>query len=196
MMGIGRKLIGGRSLLAIEFLTVTDAFTRDITDIVVDPEPLAVNVRGEMKEWKPDYMFAHKDGRRDLVTVRTVKWLTRMNAMDAARQRDLVDGMASAAARKGHGFRLVTEEQIYVKPRLDNAKLLRRHLAPFRSDHDETKAIEALGRLPKETSVSALQNVLGKTIDAFVAALRLDWLGHLELDRDTKFSRGSTFVKT
>jgi hypothetical protein len=196
MMRIKRKLVGARSLLALEFLTVTDAFTRDITDIVADPTPLVVNVRGEMKQGKPHYMIAHENGRRDLVMVHTVSWLTGTTAEKGAYRRDFLDGMAEAARRKGYGFRLVTEEQIYVQPRLANAKLLRRHLVPYRSNNDEIAAIEALGGLPEESSVAALQETLGKRIDAFVVALRLDWLGHLKLDRRTHFSRASTFVKT
>ncbi|CAM5391559.1 hypothetical protein AFEL58S_01886 [Afipia felis] len=196
MMCIERKLVGARSLLALEFLTVIDAFTRDITDIVDQPAPLAVNVRGETKLGKPDYMIAHEDGRRDLVLVRSVEWLTGDDPGYGAWMRDFIDALTVAARRIGFGFRLVTEEQIYVQPRLANAKLLRRHLTPYRSINEEFVGIEALADLPKETSVAALQRRLGDGIDAFIVALRLDWLGHVRLDRRTAFGRASSFVKT
>ncbi|WP_047307795.1 hypothetical protein [Rhodopseudomonas palustris] len=197
MMCIGRKLIGARSLLALEFLTVTDAFTRDITEIVDQPPPLAVHVRGEVKEWHPDYMIAQNNGRRDLVIVRTAEWLTTRQGPDRAMwKRDYVDGMKIAARDSGYGFRFVTEEQVYVQPRLMNAKLLRRHLVPYRSDNDEAIAISRLGELPAGSSVPELQKLLGSGLDAFVIALRLDWLGHLRLDRRTPFSRNSPFLKT
>ncbi|BEV47480.1 hypothetical protein [Afipia carboxidovorans] len=196
MMCLGRKLIGARSLLALDFLTVIDAFTRDITSIVDQPAALTVNVRGVAEEWKPDYAIAHKDGRRDLVMVRTVKWLMKRDPDHGAWMRDLVDAMTQAAKRAGYGFRLVTEEQIRVQPRLANAKMLRRHLVPYRSPDGEIAAIDSLADLPKESSVAELQARLGERFDAFVLALQLDWLGHLRIDRRVPFGRMSSFVKT
>lgn len=195
MTRLNQKLIGARSLLALDFLTVTDAFTRDITSIVDQPAALIVNVRGEAKEWEPDYAIAHKDGRRDLVMVRTVEWLMKCDANHSAWMRDFVDAMTHAAKRAGYGFRLVTEEQIRIQPRFSNAKLLRRHLVPYRFPDGEIAAIDALTDLPKESSVAELQARLGNRFDAFVLALRLDWLGHLDMDRRTPFRRTSSFVK-
>lgn len=196
MMRIGRKLIGARSLLALDFLTVTDAFTRDITAIVDQPAPLSILVRGKTKEWKPHYMIARENGRRDLVMVRTVSWLIGRDPAHGAWMRDLVDAMKDTASIEGYGFRLVTEEQIRVQPRLTNAKILRRHIVPYRPDHDEIAGIEALDELPAQSSVADLQSRLGERTDAFVVALNLDWLGHLRIDRRNPFSRASSFVKT
>ncbi|MBN8979406.1 MAG: hypothetical protein J0I08_23350 [Rhizobiales bacterium] len=183
-------------MLALDFLTVIDAFTRDVTSIADQPAALAVSVRGQLMEQRPDYMIAHKNGRRDLVLVRTVSWLTGRNSEHGAWKRDLVDAMTHAAKRAGCGFRLVTEEQIRIQPRLANAKMLRRHLIPYRSPDGEIAAIESLADLPKESSVAELQARLGERFDAFVLALQLDWLGHLRMDRRTPFGRRSPFVKT
>ncbi len=196
MMRIGRKLVGAHSMLALNFLTVVDAFTRDLTDIIADPETLSVNVRGEIKPAPIHYMLDYKDGYRELAIVRTVKWLHGKCPELGAYERDYVDAVKLAAHRAGYGFHLATEEQIYVEPRFYNARMMRRHLVPYRTDHDEWVGIEALQELPKEASIPALQQLLGPRIDAFVVALRLDWLGRLVLDRTTRFSRASTFMKT
>lgn len=196
MMRLEQKLIGARSLLALDFLTVIDAFTKDIASIVDQPAALTVNVRGEAKEWEPDYAIAHKDGRRDLVMVRTVGWLMKRDPDYAAWMRDFVDAMTRAAKRAGYGFRLVTEEQIRIQPRFSNAKLLRRHVVSYRSSDGEIAAIDALADLPGKSSVAELQAQLGDRFDAFVLALRLDWLGHLDMDRRTPFRRTSSFMKT
>ncbi|MGM4892019.1 hypothetical protein [Tardiphaga sp. 839_C3_N1_4] len=183
-------------MLALNFLTVVDAFSHDITDIVADPEPLAVNVRGDVKLGQTQYMLDHKDGYRELAIVRTVGWLHGKTPEQGAYRRDYVDAVKSAAHLAGYGFRLATEEQVYVEPRFWNARMMRRHLAPYRTDHDEWVGIEALQELPKKSSVPALQELLGARIDAFVVALRLDWLGRVVLDRKSRFSRTSNFVKT
>lgn len=195
MVCIERKLIGARSILALNFLTVTDAFTRDVTDITDKPASLNVHVRGKVVEWEPHYMIAHDDGRRDLVMVHTVSWLIGKTEEHAAYKRDLVDAMAVAARRAGFGFRLVTDEQVYVQPRLANARMLRRHLPSFGTSDGHVTALEALSDLPEESRVADLQACLGKSFDAFVLAIQLDWLGHLRLDRRTLFSRASSFVK-
>ncbi|WP_046869229.1 hypothetical protein [Microvirga massiliensis] len=196
MACLGRKLIGARSLLALDFLTVTDAFSRDVADMTDQPEPLEIGHRGETRAWFPDYMIARESGRRELVIVRTVGWLTGRDASYGAWMRDLVDAMEEAAHRAGFGFRLVTEEQIRVQPRLANAKMLLRHLDPYRPRRDDVAAIDALAGIPDESSVSELQERLGRRLDAFPLALRLDWLGHLRMDRRTWFRRKSGFTKT
>jgi len=182
-------------MLAFNFLVVTDAFTRDIIDMNDKPAPLEINVRGKVRTWEPHYMIAYADGLRELVMVHTVAWLMGRSDDYAAYKRDVVDAMSDAAIRAGFGFRLVTDEQIYVQPRLINAKTLRRHFPTFDSAKDHVTALEALDGLPSASSVADLQARLGKRLDAFVLSLQLDWLGHLRLDRRKPFSRASTFVK-
>ncbi len=195
MVCIGRKLIGARSMLAFNFLMITDAFTRDITEMNDKPVSFDINVRGTVRTWEPHYMIAHSDGLREIVMVHTVAWLMGKSDAYAAYKRDLVDAMADAASHAGFGFRLVTDEQVYVQPRLANAKLLRRHLPTFGTPEGHVAALEALNVLPSKSSVADLQARLGRRFDAFVLSLQLDWLGHLRLDRRTAFSRASTFVK-
>lgn len=195
MMRLGRRLVGARSLLALDFLTVTDAFTRDLIDLHDQPEPLDVSVRGETSEWRADYVMSHTDGRRDLVMVRTVRWLEGPDGRRRAWMCDLVDAMALAARRAGYGFRLVTEDQVRVQPRLDNAKMIRRHIDPPRPRAEDVAAIDALADLPDEATVRDLQDRLGPGLDAFPLALRLDWLGHIRMDRGTWFGRTSPFSR-
>lgn len=182
-------------MLAFNFLVVTDAFSRDIIEMTDKPTPFEINVRGKVRTWEPHYMIGHSDGLRELVMVHTVAWLMGKSEDYAAYKRDLVDSMADAASHAGFGFRLVTDEQVYVQPRLNNAKMLRRHLPTFGTSNGHLAALEALDELPSESSVADLQACLGKRLDAFVLSLQLDWLGHLRLDRRTAFSRASTFVK-
>lgn len=139
--------------------------------------------------------MTHDDGTREYVMVRTVSWLLGRNAKRAAARRDFLDAMSVAARRAGRKFRLVTEEQIRVQPRLNNAKMFQRHLVPYRNNAGERAAIEALAGLPENSSVATLQDRLGGRFDAFVVAIQLDWLGHLRLDRSTEFSRSSSFSK-
>lgn len=195
MICIERQLVGARSLLALNFLTVLDAFTRDIASISDKPAPLDILVRGKVMEWEPHYMIAYDDGRRDLVMVRTVSWLLGETDEHADYKRDLVDAMTQAARLAGFGFRLVTDEQVYVQPRLANARMLRRHLPSFGTPDGHVAALEALSEMPEETSVHALQERIGKRFDAFVLAIQLDWLGHIRMDRRTLFSRKSSLVK-
>ncbi|MGP9811382.1 hypothetical protein ACTZWT_07710 [Rhodopseudomonas sp. NSM] len=193
------KLVGARSLLALDFLTVIDAFTRNVTDVIDELAPLSVDVRGEAKMQRIDYAIFHKDGQRDLVLVWTVSWLMQRTRELGVTPREFIDAMTSAARRIGFGFRLETEDDIRVQPRLSNARMLRRHLVGYAENDQKLQkllAIDALAQLPKESSVAALQEQVGSRFDAFALALQLDWLGHIKMDGRTAFSRRSTFVKT
>ncbi|WP_322517158.1 hypothetical protein SR870_06265 [Rhodopseudomonas palustris] len=196
MMCLEDKLVGARSLLALDFLTVIDAFTRNVTDVIDELAPLSVDVRGEAKVQRIDYAIFHKDGQRDLVLVWTVSWLMQRTRELGVTPREFIDAMTSAARRIGFGFRLETEDDIRVQPRLSNAIMLRRHLVGYGEKDRKLFAIDALAQLPKESSVAALQEQVGSRFDAFALALQLDWLGHIKMDGRTAFSRRSTFVKT
>lgn len=196
MMCLENKLVGARSLLALDFLTVIDAFTRNVTDVIDGPPPLSFDVRGEATVQRIDYAIFHQDGQRDLVLVRTLSWLSYRVRKLSVTPRDFIDAMSSAARRIGFGFRFVAENDIRIQPRLSNARMLRRHLVGYAENVQKLLAIEALAQLPEELSIAALQEQVGSRLDAFALALQLDWLGHIRVDRRTAFSRHSTFVKT
>lgn len=196
MTRLAQKLVGARSLLALDYLTLVDAFTHDLTGMDDAPPELPLVVRGKTKKWSADYEMSKSDGTRTFVMVRTVEWMQGKNEERGEFRRDLLDAMKLASERAGRQFMLVTENEIRVQWRLYNARLVQRHVVPYRALNDELVAFEALQELPEESSIAALQERIGNRFDALVLAVRLHWWGRLKLDERVKFTRDSTFVRT
>lgn len=196
MTRLAQKLVGARSLLALDYLTLVDAFTHDLIGMDDAPPELSLVVRGKTKKWSADYEMTMSDGTRIFVTVRTVKWMKGKTEKRAAFRRDFLDAMKLASERAGRKFMLITEDKIRVQWRLYNARLVQRHVVPYRELNDEYLAFEVLQELPERSSIAALQERIGSRYDAFVLAVRLHWWGRLKLDERVKFTRQSTFVRT
>lgn len=195
LLRLSRKLVAARSLLALDYLTVTDAVWRDLENVEEMPFVIDVCYGGRPREWIPDYLVVRKGRIGDLVMVRTLGWL---HPTSSRRRDHVLERLATyreAARVNGFGFRLYTEEQVRVQPRLYNAKLLARHVSPFMPRAEIVAAIDALGDLPTESSVPALGERLGRPDSALRLALNLHWLGHVRMDPKVYHGRDTGFTK-
>lgn len=193
MLRLGRKIVGARSILALNWLVVTDAFTRDLEGLSDKAPELVIEVGGKPKKWQADYAASDVGGRRELVMVRTVEWVEGVDKRSGVARSDFLAAMEAAAAADGWRFALFTEDEVYVHPRFGNAKLLLRHGGDPHPEADDLRAFEAAMSLPNGSSVRDLQEKLGTRQDAFVSALRLDLEGLIGLDRGEPFTRMSRF---
>jgi hypothetical protein len=194
MLRLGRKVVGARSILALNWLVVTDVFTRDIEGLSDKAPELVIDVGGKTIKWQADYAATYVGGRRELVMVRSVDWVEGVDKRSGLTRSEFLAAMETAAAAAGWRFALFTEDQVYVAPRFGNALLASRHGGdPHPKAHD-LRAFEAANRLPAGSTVSDLQEAVGNRQDALVSAVRLDLKGMIELDRSEPFTRMSTFA--
>lgn len=188
----GGKLVQCESLLELDALMMLDAFDRTI--INVESQPVAVKYRhaGRFREWTPDFLIERTGVRPELVEVKTLERLYPADPFARADALQRFKALEDAAEREGFKFRLLTESEIRVQPALYNARLLCRH-SPLRNN----PALVLRGRTAllalKQHTIASFQEELGPDVDAFALAIAMDWLGHAQLDRRSRFSRASTF---
>jgi hypothetical protein len=202
---LGQKTVAFESLLARDFLLLTSAFEHDICEIHSEPFRLPVEYDGSSHTWLPDYQIIRASGIRELIEVKPVEVLhpersksinkgpeilAHSAQMVSARMRAL----QSSANQHGYKFRLLTEDEIRIQPRLDNAALVLRHAG---YGFPKSWVLEARLALTGSDikSVAELQAVLRPELDAFPIAIHLAWLGDIEFDPTTKFTRSSAFVR-
>jgi hypothetical protein len=187
----GGKLVQCESLLELDALMLLDAFDRTIVDIRSQPFALEYRHNGAFRSWTPDFLVERDGARPELIEVKALKRVYPDDLSEREEVHDRFEALEDTAERKGFSFRLLTESEIRVQPALYNARLLCRHSA-LRLD----KSLIVRGRsalLDRETrSIDQLQDKMGPGVDAFSVAVALDWLGHAELDRRSRFSRAST----
>jgi hypothetical protein len=196
MTRLGGKLVSGESLLELDFLIVTDAFECDFVDIIAQPFSTDIMAGTRKRTWTPDFLIRRRTGFDELVEVKHLNWLYHTDLAKRALARARCQAMAAVARERNCTFRLITEEEIRVQPRLINAKLIHRHCSPLAPKADLIRAIFALTHLPDDSRVCALAEVLGDfEAQALVLAIRLERAGHIRLDRHSQYTRQSRFSK-
>jgi hypothetical protein len=197
--------VGYDSLLEHDFLLETAAFEPDVTEIFSQPFWVNILEDDQRRIWLPDYLIRRSSGARELVEVKPIEEVRPDLARGAsddvpgvleatARARERFRALRAAATEDGFQFRLITEQEIRIEPRLGNAALLLRYAgnAFFPADWIlETRIALAGGSI---TCVAELQAAIPEW-DAFGIALHLAWAGELELDPTERFSRDSKFVR-
>ena len=196
--------VAHESMLSCDFLVLTAAYERDVADIASEPMRLEVPNNGSAFLWIPDYRIDRLDERRELVEVKPVELVH----PDRARHQKLTDAelewaieeadarfdaIRRAAEREGYVFRLLTEDEIRVEPRLGNAAYMLRYDDDFFPEAWLLRGREALVSLDARC-VADLQSAI-PDLDALVVSLRLAWLGEIEIDPALPYSRTSTFVR-
>ncbi|GJE81014.1 hypothetical protein [Methylorubrum thiocyanatum] len=188
---VGGQVVDCESLLEGDFVTIVDAYDRDLVEILEQPLALRIWFAGRFRKWTPDFMLRLGARKPELVEVKTLEALYPEDEAEAAKVEGWWEAVGEAAMRQGFAFSLQTEDEIRIQPLLWNAKLLSRYADDLYPEGLVRRGREALLALPLETSVADLQGLTGGDVDAFALALRLDWLGHVEIDRTAKFCRSS-----
>ena len=114
------------SLLEADFITIVDAYDRDLAEIQEQPFPLKAWCLGRYRKWTPDFLLRREGRRPELVEVKTLQALYPEDEDEAAEMAAWVDAIAAATLEKGFDFVLQTEDEIRIQPLLWNAKLLGR----------------------------------------------------------------------
>ncbi|MFF8799871.1 MULTISPECIES: TnsA endonuclease N-terminal domain-containing protein [unclassified Methylobacterium] len=185
---VGGQVVDCESLLEGDFVTIVEAYDRDLVEIQEQPLALRIFFEGRFRTWTPDFLLRLRGKRPELVEVKTLEALYPEDDADAARVEGWWCAVEEAARRKGFDFSLQTEHEIRIQPLLWNAKLLGRYADDLFPDRLVRAGREALLALPEETTVADLQEAVGSGVEAFPLAIRLDWLGHVEIDRTERFS--------
>jgi hypothetical protein len=193
------------SMLAGDFLVQTAAFEPDV--VRIDSEPFRIGLWTDTAEtlWTPDYRLIRASGVREIVEIKPVedvhphrarsqRWNCEELEVRSRKASARFAAMEQAASELGYRFRLLTEDEIRVEPRLGNAALILRYTgqrfpAPALMQARVALATQAV------LGVEGLQAHLSPHIDAFPLALHLAWLDELELDPTRRFSRESRFVR-
>lgn len=169
-----------------------DAFDRAITNVQSQPVTLKYRHDGRFRKWTPDFLIERTGVRPELIEVKALESVYPADPIAQSEAFQRFEALEEAAERGGFKFRLLTEAEIRVQPALYNARLLCRH-SPLRNKPDlilrGRDALLSMG----EPSIGAFQEKLGPDVDAFALAIAMDWLGHAQLDRRSRFSRASTF---
>lgn len=187
----GGQVVECESLLEGDFVTIVDAYDRDLAEIQEQPFPLKAWFGGRYHKWTPDFLLRREARRPELVEVKTLEALYPEDEEKAAEMAAWVDAVEAAALEKGFDFNLQTEDEIRIQPLLWNAKLLGRYADDLYPDVLVRRGREALLSMSSGCTVEDFQAAMGPEVDAFALAIRLDWLGHVELDRTARFSRHS-----
>lgn len=191
----GGQVVDCESLLEGDFVTIVDAYDRDLVEIREQPEPLKAWCGGRYRKWTPDFLLRRQGQRPELVEVKTLEALYPEDEERAAERAVWVAAIEDAATKGGFDFSLQTEDEIRIQPLLWNAKLLGRYAGDLYPDILVRRGREALLSMADGCLVDEFQDLVGGEVDAFALAIRLDWLGHVELDRTVRFSRLSRMRK-
>lgn len=196
MIRIGSRPVSFESMIEMDWLVVTDAFDFDVVDVRHQPCEIEYFFDGKHRTWTPDFQVVRKrTSRKELVEVKTLKYVHPGDGYKGAWRRAKLRAQARAAGRNHFDFRLCTDAEIRVQPRLKNA-LLVGAAAKHWSREMFQFAIESVLRLPHATSVPDLQRLVGPGHDAFNLALHLAWKGLIRLDPSVVWSRETAFERT
>ena len=210
----GYRSVPFESLLEQDWLIRTDAFDRDLAFIVAQPRVgdsesggLRYKFDGRWRHWIPDFFRQRRgppgiqDPVPDLVEVKPLVAIYPDDPDEAIRERDQAyieakfETIRLAALALGYEFVLATENEIRIQPSLQNAALMLRCCDPHFPRAWEKLGEHALLALPRASSVSELETVLPKKVDAFSVALRLAWSGQIVLDPSQKWTRATKFAR-
>lgn len=203
---LGFVSVGFESMLARDFLVTTSALEHDIVEINSEPFWLEGRVGHSDHRWLPDYRIVRSCGPMELIEVKPVYDVhPDLNPHYRDLPADVLGGkvriaderfaaMEQLAKDAGYVFRLLTEEEIRVEPRLGNCALMLRY-----AEHFFPPQLVLAGKIALATndiwSVGDLQDALPDGFDALPIALRLAWLGDLEFDPTVRITRRSAFAR-
>lgn len=185
------------SLLEMHWLIQKDLFTFDLTMLDAQPFSFEYRFEGKRRQWIPD--FRYRTRSQTAMTLVEIKPIARLYPRDPdqrAQERARWEAIALAVEAQGMAFELFTENEIRVRPRLDNAMALldgaRRH---FPRDV-ETAALSAALRIPSGSTPRDLARAMGRQAPGFRAAMRLAWLGVITMDPSEVWNADTPFVRS
>ncbi|MFC7699455.1 TnsA endonuclease N-terminal domain-containing protein [Bradyrhizobium sp. GCM10028915] len=196
MTRLNGKLVSGDSLLEIDALFLLD-YDGGFEDVVAQPFTIEIEVRGRLRRWTPDFLIVRKDSQDELVEVKILSWLYHSDPTKAALARARLDALRSACSRRGFSFMLLTEDEIRVEPRLYNAHIAHRHNGPLVSPSSVVIGLSALAAAPATLTIKEFAHLIAPLHPIFGLglAVRLERLGHIRIDRRTRYSLDSTITK-
>ncbi|WAJ26713.1 TnsA endonuclease N-terminal domain-containing protein [Antarcticirhabdus aurantiaca] len=195
MTRIGRKVVSGESLLELDFLLVVDDVVGDLADVVAQPMSFRLPLGRKGSTWIPDFLVVHHEGPSELVEVKTEKTLHPADVDRHTAIRARVEAMRAAANGAGYRFRLATEREIRVQPRLANARLVHHLMNPFLKTHDLRVGAAALADLPDAADVAAFAARLPPHLRplALMLAINLERGRMLAFDRTRPIGPSASF---
>lgn len=159
-----------------------------VASIWAQPLRLDVHFEGELYRPIPDFLAEYHDGGIVLWEVRAAGAVISADPAEQARVDAWYEAVRAEAARRGYDHRLVTERDIRVQPRLDNA----RHVLRGTGDVVDVRALSAVRLvvqvLPDPLTIGKVRDAVGRDVDtAFWAIMRLIYLGELAADMTVPF---------
>ncbi|CUT09715.1 hypothetical protein BF49_0795 [Bradyrhizobium sp.] len=196
MTRLNGKLVSGDSLLEIDALFLLD-YDGGFEDVVAQPFTIEIEVRGRVRRWTPDFLIVRKDRQDELVEVKILSWLYHSDPAKAALARARLDALRSACSRRGFSFMLLTEDEIRVEPRLYNAHIAHRHNGAHVPPSSIVIGLSALAAAPATLTINEFAHLIAPLhpIHGLGLAVRLERLGHIRIDRRTRYSLDSTITK-
>ena len=197
MTRLNGKLVSGESLLEMDALATLD-YDGDFEDVTAQPFTIEIVVGEKKRRWTPDFVIARKNRSDDLVEVKILSWLYHKDPAKKAVARIRVDAMESACSERGFSFMLLTEDEIRVEPRLYNAKMSRRHNGQLMPHSWIVIGLSALAIAPPMLTIRDFAELIAPLhqIHGLGLAVRLERLGHLRIDRRSRYSLDSTITQT
>lgn len=114
-----RRRVECESFLERDFAYLLDA-DPNVLDFASQPETFEYEVDGVVRTYTPDFLVVYGD-RTEIIEVKP------SHRLDQGPPWDIVGAVIGEC---GYGFRVVTEAEISLEPRLTNAKLLARYRLP------------------------------------------------------------------
>jgi hypothetical protein len=197
MARCGWKGIPFESMIEMDWLIVSDAFHRTLREIEAQPCIVDYFFDGKHRKWIPDFgLTVSDDSRRILVEVKTLEVLY----PEDPEMKDFVHAKWAAIRRAaiddGNGFALYTENEIRVRPRLDNATLSSSVVNRFFPKNRLQAGIDGLLKLPNGSSIRELERLIGGRGDGLDVAIHLAWHGFIRLAPQREWTWETTFVRT
>jgi hypothetical protein len=196
MTRLNGKLVSGESLLEIDALFLLD-YDGGFDDVIAQPFTVEIEVRGRVRHWTPDFLVVRKDRQNELIEVKHLSWLYHSDPAKAALARARLDALESTCFRRGVSFILLTEDEIRVEPRLYNAHMAHRHSSALAPPSSIIIALSALAAAPATLTIKEFAHLIAPLhpIHGLGLAVRLERLGHIRIDRRTRYSLDSTITK-
>jgi hypothetical protein len=185
------------SMIEMDWLIVTNAFLRTLCGIDAQPCIIDYFFDGKHRKWIPDFgLTVRTDSRRTLVEVKTLLDIYPEDPDEADHVRARWAAIERAAVQQGYGFALYTENEIRVRPRLDNATLTSAVVTRFFPKDRLQAGIDGILRLPNGSSVLELERLIGGRGDGLNVAIHLAWQGLIRLSPQREWDWETTFVRT
>lgn len=196
MTRLNGKLVSGDSLLEIDALFLLD-YDGGFKDVVAQPFTIEIEVGSRTLRWTPDFLVVRKDRQDELIEVKVLSWLYHSDPVKAALARARLDALKSACFRRGFSFMLLTEDEIRVEPRLYNAHISHRHNSALAPPSSIVIGLSALAVAPATLTIREFAHLIAPLhpVHGLGLAVRLERLGHIRIDRRTRYSLDSMITK-